>query len=77
MQKVCRGERVGSSDPHQRRKELLEAHKEFLELLNNGYKINSIRPKRKRIPVRAEFKLFGTIKMDVPVEILKGAGFYK
>ena len=63
-----RGEWAGCSDLEDRRKELLEAHKEFLEMLSNGWQVKDVKPRRQRIK-REKFKViitcFGPMKITV------------
>jgi hypothetical protein len=80
MDKRYKGEWLTRSDiPN--RKERLEAHLEFerSELkhkLDDGWRVCStrVRPKRPRIQ-KPVFRMFGTVSLDIPVEILIKAGF--
>lgn len=49
MANNIRGQWASSSNLSEKRKELERAHKEFLDMLANGYKIKSSKPKRPRI----------------------------
>ena len=63
-----RGEWAGCSDLKHQREELLQAHKEFLEMLADGYKIKEVRVRRPRIK-KEKFKViitcFGPMKITV------------
>lgn len=67
-QNKIRGEWAGSSNLKHRREELLQAHKEFLEMLADGYKIKEVRVKRPRIK-KDKFKViitcFGPMKITI------------
>jgi len=54
--KVYRGQWAGCSNLTEKRKELLKAHKDFLDMLDNGYQIKEARVKRPRIH-RDNFKI--------------------
>ena len=74
---------ISSATPN--RKERLESHREFeasdlKRMLDDGWEpcIKPKRPRFKREKKEPEgFKLFGTITLDIPVEILIKAGFRK
>lgn len=51
-----RGEWAGCSDLKHKREELLQAHKEFLKMLSDGYQVKEARVKRPRIK-REKFKV--------------------
>ena len=59
-----RSQWAGCSDFNERKKKLLEAHEEFLRLIDNGFKITEVRKKRPRIhssktPKEVEVAFFG------------------
>ena len=66
--KRFKGEWAGCSNLNDRRKELLQAHQEFLEMLNNGWQVKSTKVKRPRIK-KEKFKViitcFGPMKITV------------
>lgn len=58
---IYRGKWAGSSHLKERRMELEQAHEEFLKMVNNGWKIASAKPKRKRIQRTPQPKMVVTI----------------
>jgi hypothetical protein len=54
--KVYRGQWAGCSNLTEKRKELLKAHKDFLDMLADGYEITAAKPKRQRIK-KENFKI--------------------
>jgi len=49
MKQIYRGQWAGCSNLTEKRKELLKAHKDFLDMLADGYEITAAKPKRRRI----------------------------
>ena len=56
MKQIYRGQWAGCSNLTEKRKELLKAHKDFLDMLADGYKITAAKPKRQRIK-KENFKI--------------------
>jgi len=56
MKQIYRGQWAGCSNLTEKRKELLKAHKDFLDMLADGYEITAVKPKRQRIK-KENFKI--------------------
>ena len=56
MKQIYRGQWAGCSNLTEKRKELLKAHKDFLDMLADGYEITAAKSKRRRIK-KENFKI--------------------